>query len=170
MTPPEGQGPDTPSPTEGSPSLPAPRRGTAPPTCACREVPAAGLALASSWGRGRCSLDLVLSQLVGRNRKPGADHTAIARFPALPPLPASPRAQGRHRHTALPQLGSPQPRCPSWLPRPEAWRGQDPVLRETGALPHPGWSPSPLRSLNSALAPQRCHQRILFGVCSVQPC
>lgn len=68
--------------------------GTAPLTCVCRKVTAVGLVLASSRCWGRRSLDRVQLQLLGRNRKPSADHTAIARFPALPPLPASPRHRG----------------------------------------------------------------------------
>lgn len=91
-----------PAPQRGHLSLPAPRWGKAPPTCVCCEVPAVGLALASSRGRGRRSLDLVQLLLLGRNRKPSADHTAIARFPVLPPLPASPCAWGQRWYTAPP--------------------------------------------------------------------
>lgn len=110
----EGQGRDPhPMPQRDPLSPPAPRWGTAPPTCVCHKVPAVGLVLASSRGWGRRSLDLVQLRLLGRNRKPGADHTAIARFPALPPLPASPCARGRRQHTAPPRLRSPQPCCPS---------------------------------------------------------
>lgn len=83
----------TPPALQRSPlSLLVPHQGTVLPTYVCCKVFVVRLLLASCWGRDWCGLDLVQLWLLGRNRKPSADHTAIARFPAFPPLPASPRA------------------------------------------------------------------------------
>lgn len=111
-----------------------------PPTCACREVPAAELAPVCSWGWGRCNLDLAQLRLPERNRKPCADHTAIARFPALPPLPAGP-PRSRLTPAHSPRAAG-QPPAPAPLP----------AARHQGLAPS-GFVPAGARAPSS---PQLC--------------
>lgn len=142
-----------PAPQKGPLSLPVPHWRMAPLTCVCCEVPAVGLALVSFQGQGRRSLDLVQLPLLRRNRKPSADHTAIARFPVLPPLPASPPCLGlmpAHSAAIAGQPPAPLP-LPAALNEGLALAGSGPAGAQGSSSPwlwsitpaEPGLSPIP---------------------------
>lgn len=142
-----------PAPQKGPLSLPVPHWHTAPLTCVCCEVPAVGLALVASQGQGRRSLDLVQLPLLRRNRKPSADHTAIARFPVLPPLPTSPLCLGptpAHSAAIAGQPPAPLP-LPAALNEGLALAGSGPAGAQGSSSPRlwsitpaePGLSPIP---------------------------